>query len=113
MPADYAAAQVPPKKYGLSQPPPLGPKSLPGTPAEVTVPDFINFTPDDRMEAGLERNAEGLAASLGLHLDVTVQNPDVVPDQSQFTGGHITGQSPPAGTKVPSGSTISVTVFID
>lgn len=113
MPADYAAAQVPPKKYPLSQPPPIEPKPLPGTPAVVTVPDFINFTPDDHIDTGLERSAEFLANTLGLHLDVTVQNPDAVPDNSTATGGHITSQSPPAGTKVPQGSTISLTVFID
>ena len=47
MPAEYAAAQVPPKEYPLSQPALVGPKPLPGAPVApvAPIPSFGGGTP--------------------------------------------------------------------
>jgi hypothetical protein len=96
------------------------PRRLEGQPSEVpnlvVVPDFVHYDTDPGGQGsapGILREAEVLAGNLGLHFNVTIQNPDAVPDDSIGTGGTITSQYPPAGTEVPRGSGIHVIVWID
>lgn len=111
LPADFAAERH--TTFPMGVPPDPLPPLKPGTPQPVEVPDFVNYSPDDHYEAGILRLAQDFASSLGLQLAVIVQNPDATPDDAKVTGGLIVSQSPPAGTKVAPGSTVSVTVFIN
>lgn len=99
MPADYAAAQVPSKKYPLSQPPPVGPKPLPGTLAvpQVQIPDVTGMIPGDALKPfeGLELRVTGVWDLVRLGSDLI---------------GKVVSSDPPAKTMVDPGSTVTISV---